>query len=597
MKRFLALALTLILAFSLSISATAASDDYWNGYYDGLGEGYDAGYADYEAGKAPAYPTADDYDGGHSTGYAEGYISGYEDAQLRAEIYESPDYDRGYTDGYAAGLAGETGYPDEYWENEAYEYGYDAGYADGIEAAGETMDGPLTIVDFGGTVGETNVMLNGACINFGDVWPENHNGRVMAPVRAVLEALGAAVAYDLPTRTVTAELDGNLLIHQVGTSSVEVYEGGDTAVEPRIVTMDCTSLISGGRTLVPVRFFSEALGFDVYWDSEYRTVVLIDPDFLNALYDEDLTVVNLLLTNAAANQKKETYCRQTADVDLNVTVFDTLNGNTELGGSARMDAISGQEGMEATLKLDLRKLFDALEKKYGDDAYMRELTDLLGQTSMEFCFDAATEQLYIGDNLFGALTGVPGAWYQEDLSGSGIWTYAENLTAAGLALQTAVSDPYTSPVFYVNNATSLLEQICTMLGDDQFTKSGNTYTLQNRNLAEALHQALDDGFYWTVDDYYGISPTTELTLTVTDHGGTCSWTAGLCFRSEELELRLDSSGSGSSSAATVKLHVRNMFEAVLTANTTSQSTTTKPETVPADLDASLELEEFPNFYM
>ena len=39
MKRFLALALTLILAFSLSIPAMAASDDYWDGYYDGTGDG------------------------------------------------------------------------------------------------------------------------------------------------------------------------------------------------------------------------------------------------------------------------------------------------------------------------------------------------------------------------------------------------------------------------------------------------------------------------------------------------------------------------------------------------------------------------------
>ena len=63
MKRFLALALTLILAFSLSIPAMAASDDYWNGYYDGTAEGYDAGYADFEAGKPAAYPADENYKG------------------------------------------------------------------------------------------------------------------------------------------------------------------------------------------------------------------------------------------------------------------------------------------------------------------------------------------------------------------------------------------------------------------------------------------------------------------------------------------------------------------------------------------------------
>lgn len=598
MKRFLALALTLILAFSLSVPAMAASDDYWNGYYDGTAEGYDAGYADFEAGKPAAYPAGDNYDGGYDDGYVQGYISGYESAQWEHEIYNSPDYDRGYTDGYAAAMAGEVGYPDEYWENEAYEYGYDAGYADGIEAAGETVDGTLSVIDFGGTAGKTNVMLNGECIDFGDVWPENHNGRVMAPVRAVLEALGATVDYDLTTRTVTAELDGDLLIHQIGTDSVEVYAGGDTAVEPKIVTMDCTSLVSGGRTLVPVRFFSEALGFQVYWDSYDHAVVLIDPDYLDEVFGEDLTVVNLLLSNAAAQQKADTYYRQTSDLGLEVTVFDTLNGNTELGGSAKLDAIYGQEGLEAALKLDLRKLFDVLRKEYGNDADMRELASLLEQMELDFRFDAATEQLYIGGDLLGALTGLPSAWYQGDLSGSGAWTYGEELTVADLVLQAAMADPYSRPVLYVNSAIVDLARLAALLGDDQFTKSGSTYTLQAGALTEQLTRTLDNWFFMSVDDYYGISPTAELSLTITDKGnGTCSWTAGLHFRAEELELRLDGSGSSSQSSVTASLHVRNLFEAVFNADSTVQPTTTKPETIPADLDASLELEELPGFYM
>ena len=279
-----------------------------------------------------------------------------------------------------------------------------------------------------------------------------------------------------------------------------------------------------------------------------------------------------------------------------MTVFDTLNGNTELGGSAKLDAICGQEGLEATLKLDLRKLFDALREEYGNDADMRELAAVLEQTALDFRFDAATEQLYIGGDLLGALMGLSTAWYQQDLGGT--WTYGEDLTAADLALQMAMADPYTSPVLYVNNAMVDLYQLTAALGDDVFTKSGNTYTLQSQFLTERLNHILDAWFYRMVGDYYGISPVTDLSLSVTDKGnGTCSWTAGLHFRSEELELRLDGSGSSSQSSVTASLHVRNLFEAVFSADTTIQSTTTKPETVPADLDASLGLEELPDFYM
>ena len=598
MKRFLALALTLILAFSLCIPATAASDDYWNGYYDGMGEGYDAGYADYEAGKAPAYPAADDYDGGHSAGYAEGYISGYEMAQWDHEIYDSPDFDRGYEDGYADAVAGETGYPDEYWENEAYQYGYDEGYYAGIyDLGGTPVDGPLTIADFGGTVGKVNVMLNGTCINFGDVWPENHNGRVMAPMRAVLEALGATVKFDLATRTVTAELDGNLLIHQVGTETVEVYAGGDTAAEPKIVTMDCTSLISGGRTLVPVRFFSEALGFDVYWDGEYRTVVLIDEDFLGELYNEDLTVVNLLLASGANQQKPGTYCRQNSDFKMDVTVFDTLNGNTELGGSAKLEAIYGQEGLDATMKLDLSKLFDALRKKYGNDADIRELASMLEKTQLDIRFDAATEQLYIGGDLFGALTGLPQAWYQEDLSGSGTWTYGESLTAADLTLRSVTANPYTNPVFYVNDAMRTLEDLYTVMGDDQFTKSGSTYTYHSTAQEGPMQEFLQSLMIALMDYSYSVQESASLTMTVTDKGnGTCSYSMELKVRTDETALEIGASGTASSSSVNVKFHVRNDFEAVFNAATTIQSTTTKPQTVPENQDTSLELEELPGIY-
>lgn len=661
MKRTLALVLTQILAFSLSIPAAAASDDYWNGMESGVGDGYDDGREDALAGKAPAYPTADTYDGGYDDGYVQGYISGYEEAQQLAEVYNSEGYQDGYEQGYADGYdevwdSTYHPYPDAYYEDDMYAMGYDDGYWDGREAAeeelrgsesyqegyedgyeegynenfdGETILSPDVynedaayvlgynegywdgcyaamysgigttaedpLADFGGTAGKVNVMLNGQCIDFGDVWPENHNGRVMAPVRAVLEALGATVEYDLSTRTVTAELDGDLLVHQVGTSTVEVYAGGDTAAEPRIITMDCTSLLSGGRTLVPVRFFSEALGFDVYWDGEYRTVVLIDPDYLDELSGEDLTVLNLLLATASAGQKPDTYCRQTTDVGLDVTVFDTLNGNTELGGSAKLDAISGQEGLEASLKLDLRKLFEALEKKYGGDPYMRELSDLLGQTSMDFRFDAATEQLYIGGDLFGALTGLPGAWYQEDLSGSG-WTYGQTLTAADLTLQAAKNDYFTSPIYYMSEAAWNLEQLTTVLGDDQFTKSGNTYTYNSAAMDPSIQSVLEE-LCWMLGDY-GYDQTASFALKVTDKGnGTCSYQLNVKLRSESIALEFGASGTGSTSSATVKLHLRNMFEAELTADTTTQTTTTKPETVPKDLEASLELEELPNFYM
>ncbi|UHR02678.1 hypothetical protein LV469_08585 [Peptoniphilus sp. GNH] len=48
-------------------------------------------------------------------------------------------------------------------------------------------------------------------------------------------------------------------------------------IEERI-TMDVAPFIKNGRTMLPIRFIAEALDFNVVWDNDQRTVVLIDKE-------------------------------------------------------------------------------------------------------------------------------------------------------------------------------------------------------------------------------------------------------------------------------------------------------------------------------
>lgn len=110
---------------------------------------------------------------------------------------------------------------------------------------------------------EVKVYLDGNMLGF-DQSPIIEDGRTLAPLRAIFEALGADVDWDNQTRTVTAQKEQLKIDLQIG--SKEAY------VNNQPVELDVPGRIINDRTLVPLRFISEALGAKVDWDGSARTV-------------------------------------------------------------------------------------------------------------------------------------------------------------------------------------------------------------------------------------------------------------------------------------------------------------------------------------
>lgn len=81
------------------------------------------------------------------------------------------------------------------------------------------------------------------------------NDRTFVPYRALAEAFGAKVEWDQATKTVTTEMDGKKVVMTIDKKEYKVND--------KEMTMDVAPYISGDRTLVPVRFVAEALGFKV----------------------------------------------------------------------------------------------------------------------------------------------------------------------------------------------------------------------------------------------------------------------------------------------------------------------------------------------
>jgi len=107
------------------------------------------------------------------------------------------------------------------------------------------------------------VLLDGEVLEF-DVSPIIVGGRVMVPMRGVFEALGASVEWDYESRTITATKDDLVIISSIGSLNMQVGEYS--------ITMDVAPMIVFGRTLVSVRFVTEAFGVDILWDEVKRTV-------------------------------------------------------------------------------------------------------------------------------------------------------------------------------------------------------------------------------------------------------------------------------------------------------------------------------------
>ena len=74
-----------------------------------------------------------------------------------------------------------------------------------------------------------------------------------------------------PVKTNLVKLESKLVI-----GSKEMIKSVD-GVEQKI-NMDIAPFIEGNRTMLPIRFVAESLGFNVQWDKESRTVILIDKE-------------------------------------------------------------------------------------------------------------------------------------------------------------------------------------------------------------------------------------------------------------------------------------------------------------------------------
>ncbi|HHV77569.1 MAG TPA: copper amine oxidase [Syntrophothermus lipocalidus] len=115
---------------------------------------------------------------------------------------------------------------------------------------------------------EIPVLIDGLPVTF-DVQPVIQNGCTLVPFRAIAEALNVKVNWDGTAQTIIAT-DGK--------TSIRLQIGNNTAYRnDSPILLDVPPQILGGRTLIPLRFFSEAFNCKVEWDNSINGVRISSP--------------------------------------------------------------------------------------------------------------------------------------------------------------------------------------------------------------------------------------------------------------------------------------------------------------------------------
>ncbi|MFS0915937.1 stalk domain-containing protein [Brevibacillus sp. 179-C 1.1 NHS] len=145
-----------------------------------------------------------------------------------------------------------------------------------------------------------SVVVDGIGVN-SDVSPVHQNGRMLVPIRVVGEATGSNVSYDAASQKVMLTKKGKRVTLTIG--SKVAYVNG------KQLKMDVSPIIVNKRTLVPIRFISEAFGYRVQWDEKSAVAYIqskpVEDKAANVNYSSNPYVVQKgdTLTKIAANHE------------------------------------------------------------------------------------------------------------------------------------------------------------------------------------------------------------------------------------------------------------------------------------------------------
>lgn len=453
-------------------------------------------------------------------------------------------------------------------------------------AAQEKEQREQNIKALGGVAGQVNVLLGDRCIAFTDAVPEVKNGRTMVPLRAALEAMGARIEFDQATKTAIVTGEKASFTHVVGSDIITRADGST-------VKMDVRSYVTpSNRTMVPVRFFSQVLGYDVFWDNGYRMAFLLDEEIFAEKVDSRLAILNgYLAKNAKSFDASKNY-REDVTLSGTVKVIDSIKGDRSYPYSGKASMLLGKDSMSMRMSADLSGLAELLEGLAGEKLPETYRAALI-KPELEVIYG---DRLYNKSPLFDALMTkesgaqtVSGAWYAADAAMSfadlraSMYGSGESYTVGGLLYASMMQGEANSFFTSWNSTTQLASAAAELLGDDTFTKSGSSYKWHfgKAELAKLITEMYGEAYAAEVMKEESIEEL-DIDLTLRGDGGVELKCAMAMDLNEEAAFRIDYTLTGNSSRMTVKgaVQVRNVCDVTFAAAVSVRTTSEKPLAAP-----------------
>ena len=321
---------------------------------------------------------------------------------------------------------------------------------------------------------EVKVQLDGDYLDFTDadgekVEPQIINGRTMVPMRKIFETLGATVEWDGENRIVTGTKEDTEIKLQIGSNIATKTVSGET----KNIEFDVTPTIVDGRTLVPVRFIAESLDKTVGWDSDNRTVVIMDSNFIIEKLKKDAS--NLYEYITTDFEKLDTFELTVAlDGKLKYTDSEDRNNNTNLTLAGNVDFKYDGKLVGIDGKLNVAGKGELLDQIKSLD--MQKIT-------FSAIVDIENGTTYITSSLLGE--DYDGKWIKQELSKEIVAQYAEMLKNAKESDQNFVTslnkilETATTSADSYEQINNVVDVICKIFKNSNFKVSGRsakTYT-------------------------------------------------------------------------------------------------------------------------
>ena len=110
-----------------------------------------------------------------------------------------------------------------------------------------------------------------------DTNPQIVNGRTLVPMGTIFSTLGLTIHWDEVTRTATGTSDDTTISFTIGSDQA--------LVNGEAKTLEVPASIINGRTMIPLRFLSEALGYKVVWVGDSNLILISRSDIEEWRYD------------------------------------------------------------------------------------------------------------------------------------------------------------------------------------------------------------------------------------------------------------------------------------------------------------------------